>query len=42
MGEAIHAASHFKVDPTIRDKIFKGVFIDEFFEDVGDLDADGF
>ncbi len=34
--------SHFKVDPTVADKIFKGVFIDEFFGDVGDLDANIF
>ena len=33
---------HFKVDPTVVDKIFKRVFIDEFFGDVGDLDADVF
>ncbi len=31
MGEAVHAASHFKVDPAIMDKIFECVFIDEFF-----------
>ncbi len=42
MGEAVHVALHFKVDPTIADKIFKCVFIDEFFGDVGDLDADVF
>ncbi len=33
---------HFKVDPTVTDKIFECVFINEFFEDVGDLDADIF
>jgi hypothetical protein len=33
---------HFKVDPTVADKIFACVFINEFFGDVGDLDADVF
>ena len=42
MGEAVHATSHFKVDPTVADEIFKCVFINEFFGDVGDLDADVF
>ncbi len=42
MGEAVHAASHFKVDPTVSDKIFECVLINEFFGDVGDLGADVF
>ncbi len=42
MGEAVHAASHFKVNPAVTDKIFKCVSIDEFFGDVGDFDADIF
>ena len=39
MGEAVHAVSHFKVDPAVTDKIFECVFIDEFFGDVGDFDV---
>lgn len=42
MGEAVHAASHFKVDPAVMDKVFECVFVDEFFGDVGDFDADIF
>ena len=42
MGETVHAVSHFKVDPAIMDKIFECVFVDEFFGDVGDFDADIF
>ncbi len=42
MGEAVHATLHFKVDPTIADKIFKCVFANELFGDVGDFDADIF
>ncbi len=42
MGEAVHAASHFKVDPAVADKFFECVFLDEFFGDVGDFDADIF
>ena len=42
MGEAVHAASHFEVDPAVADKVFKSVFFDEFFGDVGDFDADVF
>ncbi len=38
----VHAALHFKVDPAIMDKIFECVFVDEFFGDVGDFDADIF
>ena len=33
---------HFKVDPTIADEILMCVFVNEFFRDVGDLDADVF
>ena len=33
---------HFKVDPAVTDKILECVFIDEFFGDVGDFDADIF
>ncbi len=42
MGEAVHAVSHFKVDPAVTDEIFKCVFIDEFCGDVGDFEADIF
>jgi hypothetical protein len=44
LGEAVHAASHFKVDPAITDEIFECVFVfvDEFCGDVGDFDADTF
>ncbi len=42
MGEAVHAASHFKVDPAVVDKFFECVFLDEFFGDVGDFDVDIF
>ena len=39
MGEAVHAASHFKVDPAVADIFFESVFLDEFFGEVGDFDA---
>jgi hypothetical protein len=42
LGEAVHAASHFEVDPAVADKFFESVFLDEFFGDVGDFDADIF
>jgi len=42
LGEAVHAATHFKVDPAVMDKVFECVFVDEFFGDVGDFDADIF
>jgi hypothetical protein len=42
LGEAVHAASYFKVDPAVTDEIFECVFVDEFFGDVGDFDADVF
>ncbi len=42
LGEAAHAASHFEVDPAIADKFFESVFLDEFFGDVDDFDADIF
>jgi hypothetical protein len=42
LGEAVHAAPHFKVDPAVADKFFECVFLDEFFGDVGDFDADIF
>ena len=42
MGKAVRAASHFKVDPAVADKLFECVFLDEFFGDVGDFDADIF
>ena len=42
LGEAIHAASHFEVDPAVADKIFESVVLNEFFGDVGDFDADVF
>jgi hypothetical protein len=42
LGKAVHAASHFEVDPTVMDEIFMCVFIDELCGDFGDLDADVF
>ena len=40
MGETVHVMMHFKVDPTVADKIFKLVFGNEFFWDVVNLDVD--
>ena len=42
MGAVVHATLYFKVDPSVVDKIFKCVFVNEFFGDVGDLDANVF
>ena len=42
MGEAVHAALHFEVDPAVADKFFECVFLDEFFGDVGYFNADIF
>ena len=33
---------HFKADPTVVEKFFECVFLDEFFGEVGDFDADIF
>ncbi len=33
---------HFEVDPAVADKFFECAFLDDFFRDVGDFDADIF
>ncbi len=42
LGGGVHAALHFEVDPVVTDKFFEFVFLDEFFGNVGDFDADIF
>jgi hypothetical protein len=42
LGKPITALANFKIDPAISISTFKVVFLDEFFGDVEDLDADIF
>ena len=39
MGKPITALANFKIDPAVSLSALKVVFLDEFFGDVGDLDA---
>jgi len=42
LGKPITALANFKIDPAVSISALKVVFLDEFFGDVGDLDADIF
>ncbi len=42
LGETIHAAAHFKVDPGVASNLVELVLVDEFMGDVCKLDADVF
>ncbi len=40
LGETVHAAAHFEVDPGVTGKLIELVLVDEFLGDVHKLDAD--
>jgi hypothetical protein len=42
LGKAVTALANFKVDPAIAVPTWKVVFLDEFFWDIGELNADVF
>ena len=42
MGKPIKALANFKIDPAVSISTFNVVFLDEFFGNVDDLDADIF
>ncbi len=42
MGKAVTALANFKVDPAIAVPTWKIIFLDEFFWDIGELDANVF